>query len=246
MSRIVWLAAIAAGLFSTAANAAAATDAELERLRAEIASLKESYDARIAALEARLEKPEVPTEQLSEPAASPTASTSNAFNPAVSLILDGKYRSIERNPQTYRIGGFIPGGEEIGPGNRSADLGESELTVSANIDPYFSGYFVGAFQPEGDSEVEEAYVTHVGLVPGATIKFGRFLSGFGYQNEIHAHAWDFVDAPLVMQAFFGGSLKDDGVQLRWLAPTDLFAELGVELGRGENFPGSDRNRRVPN
>ena len=28
------------------------------------------------------------------------------------------------------------------------------------------------------------------------MKGGRFLSGIGYQNEIHPHAWDFADAPL--------------------------------------------------
>ena len=246
MSRIPWLAALAAAL-PAFANAANDADPEVAQLRAELSALKETYDTRLAALEARLRAAEsVPTEDVGAAPATSVPASSSAFNPAISLILDGKYRSIERNPDTYRIGGFIPGGDEVGPGKRNADLGESEITVSANIDPYFAGYFVAAFSPEGDAEVEEAYLTHVGLVPGATLKFGRFLSAFGYENEQHAHAWDFVDAPLVMQAFFGGALKDDGVQLRWLAPTDLFVELGLEVGSGDNFPGSDRNRNRPN
>jgi hypothetical protein len=32
------------------------------------------------------------------------------------------------------------------------------------------------------------------------------------------------------------------VQVRWLAPTDLFVQLGAELGRGRSFPGSDTGR----
>jgi len=36
------------------------------------------------------------------------------------------------------------------------------------------------------------------------------------------------------------------VQLRWLAPTELFAELGAELGRGRGFPATDDNRNGAN
>jgi len=44
------------------------------------------------------------------------------------------------------------------------------------------------------------------------------------------------------QAMFGESYTQDGVQLKWLAPTPVFLELGAEFGRGANFPGTDRNR----
>jgi hypothetical protein len=165
-----------------------------------------------------------------------------AFNPAISLILDGKYRNLEKDPATYQIGGFIPGGEETGPGERGFGLDESELTISANIDPYFSGYFTAAVTGENEIEVEEAFVQNTGYVPGITIKFGRFFTAFGYQNEQHAHVWDFVDLPLVHQAFFGGQLNDDGVQLRYVAPTPVFLEFGIEGGHGANFPGTDRNK----
>jgi hypothetical protein len=120
------------------------------------------------------------------------------------------------------------------------------LTVAANIDPYFSGFFVMSVNADNEVSVEESYVQNTGSVPGVTIKFGRMLSGFGYLNEIHAHAWDFVDAPLVYQAFFGGQLQEDGIQARWLAPTPLFVELGVETGRGSSFPGSERNKNGAN
>jgi hypothetical protein len=101
---------------------------------------------------------------------------------------------------------------------------------------------VAALTPENDVEVEEAYFQTLALGRGFTLKGGRFLSGIGYQNEIHQHAWDFQDAPLAYQAFLGGRLNDDGVQLKWLAPTELFLELGAELGRGRAFPSSEQSR----
>jgi hypothetical protein len=61
-------------------------------------------------------------------------------------------------------------------------------------------------------------------------------------NEQHAHAWDFVDAPLPYQAFLGGPYRTDGVQVKWVAPLEHYVELGAEAGNGDAYPGSDRNR----
>jgi hypothetical protein len=121
-------------------------------------------------------------------------------------------------------------------------LAETELVVGGNIDPYFRGQLVAALTPEDEIEVEEAYFQTLALGRGFTLKGGRFLSGIGYQNEIHQHAWDFQDAPLVYNAFLGGRLNDDGVQARWVAPTTFFLELGVEAGRGRSFPATDPNK----
>ena len=35
-------------------------------------------------------------------------------------------------------------------------------------------------------------------------------------------------------------LDDDGLQLKWLAPTDIYLQFGAEVGSGLNFPASDR------
>jgi hypothetical protein len=40
----------------------------------------------------------------------------------------------------------------------------------------------------------------------------------------------------VYRALLGNQYGDDGLQLRWVAPLDLFFELGAELFRGEDFP----------
>jgi hypothetical protein len=43
-------------------------------------------------------------------------------------------------------------------------------------------------------------------------------------------------------ALFGEGYGNDGMQLKWVAPTELFTELGAEIGRGASFPGTDSNR----
>jgi hypothetical protein len=44
------------------------------------------------------------------------------------------------------------------------------------------------------------------------------------------------------QAFLGGQFKSDGLQVKWVAPTDTYLELSAEVGDGSNFPGGERNR----
>jgi hypothetical protein len=168
--------------------------------------------------------------------------SATAFNPAMSVILGGNYANTSQDPDTYRIAGFIPSGGDVGPGERNFNLGESELTLAANIDPYFFGNLTASINGDNEIEVEEAYFKTIAVRDGFVIKGGRFFSGFGYLNEQHAHAWDFVDQPLVYQAFFGGQLSQDGVQVKWVAPTVLFMEFGAETGNGQEFPGTHRNR----
>ncbi|MEO7009228.1 MAG: TonB-dependent receptor [Caldimonas sp.] len=175
------------------------------------------------------------------PATTAQASAS-AFNPAISLILNGTYANLSRDPANYRLQGFIPSGGEVGPGARSFSLGESELGLAATIDPTFSGHLTASITSDDRIAVEEAVFERQGIFEGASLKAGRFLSSIGYLNSQHAHAWDFVDAPLVYQAFFGGQMQTDGVHLHWLAPTDRYLEIGAELGAGRGFPGSDNNR----
>ncbi|HEX9626261.1 MAG TPA: hypothetical protein VGA00_04925 [Acidiferrobacterales bacterium] len=169
---------------------------------------------------------------LAAPAASATAPS---FNPDVSLILSGSFSRFSRDPDSYALPGF-PLAAETGPGEQGLSLAESELVLSANIDPWFFGYFTGAVTPENEFEVEEAYIQTLALPAGVRVKAGRFLSGIGYLNELHPHAWDFVDAPLAYRAFLGGQLGDDGVQITWLAPGAGYVQLGGEWLRGESYP----------
>jgi len=162
------------------------------------------------------------------------------------VILTGNYAHLSQDPADYAVAGFMTPEEGVGPGDRSFNLGESEITLSASIDPYFMGSLTAAITSENEIEVEEAYFRTLALPAGLSIKGGQFFSGFGYLNEIHAHAWDFVDQPLVYQAFFGGQMAQVGVQAKWLAPTDFFLEFGAETGNGEFFPGTRLERNGAN
>ena len=169
------------------------------------------------------------------------AGAAGGFNPEVSLILQGQYRRMQDVPERAISGYWPAGGHDHGGDERGFSVDSSELIVSANISPYFRGMLNVALK-DGEAEVEEAWFQPLGLGQGFTLKGGRFLSGIGYLNEQHPHAWDFADAPLMSKALFGEHYGQDGLQLKWVAPTDLFMEFGAEIGRGQNFPGTDRNQ----
>ena len=258
MFKPTMLCAALLAAFAVPACASAAEDKELAAIRAQIQEMKQSYEARLQALEQRLQDAQAATAQAQNaaadaklatqdtpaapPAPAPAAIASNLFNPDISLILGGTYTNLKRDPSTYRIQGFIPMEGDVGPGKRSFNLGESEITMAANIDPMFAGRLTFALGADNAIGVEEAYVQTRSLNNGVNARFGRFLSAVGYQNGQHAHTWDFVDTPLAYQALIGGQYKTDGLQAKWLAPTDTFVEVGAELGSGASSPGNDRNR----
>jgi hypothetical protein len=218
-------------------------DADLDALRAELKEMKSTYEARIQALEARLQKAENQSAEATAkaeqatPLPQPEPARSNSFNPDISLILQGKYANLEDRADRG-ITGFLPSGAE-GP-SRGFSVDESELVLSASIDPYFRGY-LNAVLADGEVGVEEAWFQTIGLGQGLSIKGGRFRSGIGYQNEQHPHAWDFATNSLVYEALFGEGYGQDGLQLKWLAPTDTFLEFGAEAGRGGAFPSTERD-----
>ena len=231
--------------------ASAADSAELESIRAEIQQMKQNYETRIQNLEDKLKEAQSSAGKAQESAAkaesaaieasSHNTASANAFNPGISLILSGIYANRSQDSD-FHITNFQSGGD-IGPGLRGLSLAESELGVYSNIDHYFYGGINFSMHPDDSVSVEEAFVQTSALPYGLTIKGGRFFSGIGYLNEQHAHAWDFVDNPLAYKAFLGSQFGDDGVQVRWVAPTDTFLELGAELGRGRlaGSEGKDQN-----
>jgi hypothetical protein len=206
----------------------------LPQMREELKKLQQ----RVEELEGRVKDAEDTATQAATQASNKQQSES-ALNPGVSVILNGVYANLSKDPATYRINGFVPTMGDVAPPTRGFSLGESELGFMANIDHNFRGTLIASISPDNDSiGVEEGYIQTLSLPRGFTIKAGRFFSAIGYQNQIHAHAWDFTDAPLAMRAFLGGQLNEDGIQFRWVAPTELYWDLGSELGRGRAFPAS--------
>ncbi len=243
------LTAVAVALAMGAPMAASANDsAEMEKIRAEIQQMRESYEARIQSLETRLKETGAGVDRAQETAqraeATATAQSSqrsaaNAFNPETSIILDGKYADRE-NVGERHLTGFMPVAHNHGGTDRGFSLNHTELVLSASVDNWLRGYANIALL-DGAAEVEEAYFETLGLGHGFTVKGGRFRSGIGYMNEQHPHAWDFADNSLMYQALFGEGHIQDGVQAKWVAPTDLLIELGGEVGRGAEINGYSSN-----
>jgi len=257
-----------AALLAASCGAQAASDADLAAIRAQIDDMKKTYEQRIASLEKKLAEAEAQGKsapraapavaapvaaQAAAPVVASTASGASAtrasgFNPEVSLILQGQYKNM-KNVAERGITGFVPAaGHDHGNGiegisKRGFSLNHTELILGANIDPYWRGQAILAML-DGEVEVEEAWFQSLGIGAGVGLRGGRFRSGIGYLNEQHPHMWDFADAPLMYRAMFGdhASFIQDGVQLKWVAPTPFFLEFGAEAGRGHTFPGSDLNK----
>ncbi|MDE2310560.1 MAG: carbohydrate porin [Betaproteobacteria bacterium] len=254
MSRyFYWYVALAV-LLGNPLNALAATDDDLQAIREQIQQLKQNYEQRISQLEQRLQQAEANSRQAESIAAQAQAaaqqptrsgavatSSESSFNPAVSLILSGTYGQFKQDTAVAATG-FAMNANNPGY-TQGFSLKESELSIAANIDPQFRGAATFALAPAGGISVENAFVQSSALGNGLNLKMGRFFSGLGYLNEQHAHAWDFVDQPLVYRVLWDNQIGEDGLQLKWLAPTDMFVEVGGELGRGRGFPGTDRQNK---
>jgi hypothetical protein len=257
-----------------AAPAARTQASDMAAIKDQLNALKSDYDAKISALEARLKAAEdraaaaetaapqrtasaaPPTSAPNDAApgeviltdnspseAAPKTSSPNAMNPGVSVVLNGNYVADSRNPDAQRIAGF-PLSDDARQKGRGFSLDESEITLAANVDPFLLANLTISFGADNQASVEEAYIQSTALPGGLTLKGGRFFSAIGYLNERHAHNWSFIDMPLPYRALLGKQYGDDGAQVRWLAPTPFFLELGAEAFRGDHFPagGADKNR----
>lgn len=117
------------------------------------------------------------------------------------------------------------------PKQNGFNLQQVELSLSSNVDPYFSGNAnLVLFQEDGETgiEVEEAYGTTLALPAGLQAKIGQFFTAFGRNNPQHPHSWHYVNKPLVLGRMFGGDgLRNLGAQLSWLSPLPWFSEFLV-------------------
>lgn len=245
--RIDLPACVVAMMLAMPSSTAFAADPEIKLMQAEVAALRADYEYRIAALEQRLMIAEQNVALATQgTAATPPAATSVAvgasgqsvFNPAIGVIFQGQAWNRSDNSGSDSIQGFPLGGE-AGPIDEGLGISETELIMNANVDDKFSASLTAAFALEdGEAavEIEEAWIETTALPAGFGARFGRFFSGIGYLNDKHAHSWDFVDQPLPYKAFLANQYTDTGVQLRWLAPTDLYLELGSELMQGGRYP----------
>lgn len=105
------------------------------------------------------------------------------------------------------------------------------------LDPY--SMFKSAFHlsPDHGIEVEEVYVSWLGIVPSTSFTVGRFRQSFGVLNRWHEHDLDQAEHPLAMRLVLGDEgLVGNGLMVKWLMPS-LWAhanELTLEVVDGTN------------
>jgi hypothetical protein len=130
----------------------------------------------------------------------------------------------------------------------SLGLGESELILTAPLNPYFNGAFTLA-AGEGGVEVEEAYTTLVrGLPWGLGLKAGKYRLGFGKLNATHPHVYPFIEPPRSWVSLMPGGeegFNEAAFQISALLPTPgtWASTVSADVLQGNSFhPDDDRNR----
>ena len=226
---------------------AAALRAEIERLRGELDTLRQAYDARLNNLETALAQLE---RQPPPPVAGAAAPVTSATGPDGTLPVYGNVSALSKifNPDLAVIGNFTgSGGTNPRVSTPALSLHEVETSLQAVVDPYARADFFIGITPDG-AEIEEGYITFPTLPGGLLMKAGKLRSGFGKVNALHSHLLPWTDRPLVMASLLGGEegLAGAALSVARLLPNPWFfleATGEVACAESEQFR-CDRARDV--
>jgi hypothetical protein len=129
------------------------------------------------------------------------------------------------------------------PNRNGFTLQQLELSFSGAVDPYFTGetHVLFFIDPEGEQgvELEEAFLTTQALPFGFQVEAGYFLTEFGLMNPVHAHAWRWMDQPVINTRLFGpDGMRQAGLRVGWLAPLPWFSQfhIGIQNANGDTMP----------
>ena len=144
--------------------------------------------------------------------------------------------------------------EDVNPANvdtkpNGFDVQEAELQIYADVDPYTRLNLLLSVSPSFQAnsaatgvdekwgiEPEEAYAES-NIVSDVTFKVGKFKAAMGKHNQLHAHAYPFIEAPLANVKLMGDEgLNDPGFSAAIFLPAPWFSELTTQYlrGKGEN------------
>ena len=151
---------------------------------------------------------------------------SRALNPDIGVNFLGGYRNSTHHHES------VSGGLSNG-----LHFEEAELQFSADVDPYLKANALFALAPEDGEyvfEPEEVYLETLSL-PSITLRAGKFKSAVSRHNELHTHAYPFLDAPLIEESLLGGEgLNDVGISAAILLPTPWFSEVTGQVFAASN------------
>lgn len=162
-------------------------------------------------------------------------SKGKAFNPDISVNFLG----------FAQHGSAYSGDRTVDPHN-GFSLQEAELQVFSDVDTYFRASALFSVAPEGgvySIDPEEVFLETISL-PYITVKAGKFKMALGKHNQLHTHAFPFIDAPLIHTRLLGGEgLNESGVSVAGLIPgLPWYSELTLQaftLSNEELFNSSE-------
>lgn len=155
--------------------------------------------------------------QAAENSASP--SRGKAFNPDISVNFLGLF---QHGTQLSDARTAVP--------RNGVTLQEAELHFSSDVDAYFRAQAILAISQENGEtkygiDPEEVFLETISL-PYVTVKAGKFKMAMGRHNQMHTHAFPFIDAPLIHQRLLSDEgLNEKGVSASVLLPTSWFSEF---------------------
>lgn len=134
------------------------------------------------------------------------------------------------------------------PAHKGFSLQEAELQFMSDVDSYLraSALFSVGKEAGGEYSIdpEEIFVETISL-PKITLRAGKFKMAFGKHNQLHTHAFPFIDAPLILQRLVGEEgLNESGISASLLLPASWYSELTLQafsLTNAELYGSTDSN-----
>lgn len=151
---------------------------------------------------------------------------------------DAVLRELQGGAHDPRARGFTLQQAELGVAGEVEGWLEAQVRIVTAIDTEDGGTLV---------ELEEAFAQTTRLPARLQVRVGTYLTEFGRLNATHAHAWDWLDQPVIATRVLGGDgMRGPGARLSCLLPTELPLELlvGVQNANGEGMPSFLANDEV--
>ncbi len=145
-----------------------------------------------------------------------------AFNPDISVNFLGLF---ERGTNISNDRTQVP--------HNGFSLQEAEVQFLSDVDPYLkASALLSVSQNPGTTDFgispEEVFLESTSI-PNITLKAGKFKMALGKHNQLHTHAFPFIDAPLIHQALLGDEgLNDAGISASVLIPAHWYSEMIVQ------------------
>jgi hypothetical protein len=148
--------------------------------------------------------------------------SNKVFNPDISINLLGLYQ--------YH--------DKAGYGSDGLSLQEAELQFMSDVDPYWRASALFSVSKDGSNWrfVPEEVFAETTSLPFVTLKAGKFKAALGKHNQIHTHAFPFIDAPEVNTHLLGEEgLNEAGFSASALFPhVPWFMEWTLQLLKGDS------------